>query len=105
MTIFRRPNKLVIISVEKKRKHYRNILYKQRKIIKKKEKRLYNGENSNDDNINTHSDFLIGKAVAMVISFGMIKSVRTINITSNLIDNSQFSVITQKLSRVDLIKS
>jgi hypothetical protein len=39
---------------------------------------LNNGENSNDNSVSTHSDFLIGKAVAMAISFGMIKTVKTI---------------------------
>jgi hypothetical protein len=82
-----------------KKKHYKNIIYKKKKIIKKKEKKFNNDENYNTDNDNTHSDFLVGKAVAMAISFGMIKNVKTIDITSDLANNFQSSVITQKIGR------
>jgi hypothetical protein len=67
--------------------------------MKRKERKLNDDENSNDNNINTHSDFLIGKAVAITISFGMIKNVKTIDITSDLVNTFQSSVITQKISR------
>jgi hypothetical protein len=58
-----------------------------------------NDENSDDNNTNIHSDFLIGKAVAMAVSFGMIKDVKTIEVTSNLINNFQSSMITHKMCR------
>jgi galactokinase len=56
--------------------------------------------NYNDDNVNTHTDFLIGKAVAMAISFGMIKNVKTIDITSNLVNDFQFSMITNIIDKM-----
>jgi hypothetical protein len=40
---------------------------------------------------------LLGKAVAMAISFGVTKNVKTIDITSDLVDNFQSLVITQKI--------
>jgi hypothetical protein len=86
------------INKRTERKHNRNITYRKRKIMKKKEKRLYNGENSDDNNTNTHSDFLIGKAVAMAISFGMIKSVKTMDVTSNLVNHSQCLAISKCFS-------
>jgi hypothetical protein len=90
----RHPDKC---SRKREKKHYKNIIYKKKKVMKKKEKRWNNDENYNSNNANTHSAFLIGKAVAMTISFGMIKNVKTIDITSDLANNFQPSVIVQKM--------
>jgi hypothetical protein len=86
-------------SRKREKKHYKNTIYKKKKIMKKKEKRWNNDENYNNNNANTHSDFLVGKAVAMAISFGVTKNVKTIDITSDLVNNFQSSIITQKISR------
>jgi hypothetical protein len=83
-------------SRKREKKHYKNIIYKKKKIMKKKEKRL---NNDNNNNFNTHSDFLVGKAVTMAICFGIIKNIKTIDITSDLVNNFQSSIITQKIPR------
>jgi hypothetical protein len=48
-------------SRKREKKYNKNVTYCRKRLMKKKGKRLYNDENSDDNNANTHSDFLLEK--------------------------------------------
>jgi hypothetical protein len=89
---------LIIISViEKKGKYNRNIIDRGKKLLKKKKKKEFNNRRYSDNDIDVHSNFSVGKAIAMTISFEMIKNVKTMDITSDLTNSSQLSIIIEKI--------
>jgi hypothetical protein len=66
------------------KKYNKDIIYRKRKILKKKKKKRFNNGGYSDNDTDVHSNFLVGKAVAMAISFGMIKDVKTMDVASDL---------------------
>jgi hypothetical protein len=65
----------------KERKYNKDIIYRKREILKKKKKKGFNNRCYSDNDTDVHSSFLVGKAVAMAVSFGIIKNVKTMDVT------------------------